>query len=543
MRFLAIVKDALLAPLRMAMDPWKAMHGQVGSLSQLTVAGTAGLITFILMAATAVAAIIAVLLTKRGLDIANWWPYYLAAILLAILTPIVVYYAVRFWTQEAGERFPDIENAWKQGLEELHRRGFELERTPLYLVLGSESSLKDQYLLTAAELALEVSHFPRERGSPLRFYAGADAIFVVLTHVGCLTDLARSAAALTTKERVEVPVQGPSNRISASATCWPTEDESFIAAEDSGIRAGVGQGGAANVVGYAGTLNVDDSVAVSSGGGAGEKSGRKQPPKLAAPSRETIDLERRRLAFLCRLVRGSRYPVCPINGALLLLPLNLILADDRDGALTQNAVQSDTAVMVRQFQMRFPVVILSTGWDEDLGFQEFVRRMGSEKAQNYRFGNRFGVGDPPLKDQLGAMCVLACRAFEDHIYKLFREPNALSKPGNRALYGLLCKVRRYLHPRLDRIVAEGLGCDEPEEQDQLPLIAGCYFAAAGSHEDTRAFVVKSFQRLYQDTVEDLEWLPGAERANSFCYVLAYVGLALAGLLVAASVAAIFFWPQ
>jgi hypothetical protein len=192
--------------------------------------------------------------------------------------------------------------------------------------------------------------------------------------------------------------------------------------------------------------------------------------------------------------------------------------------------------------MRFPLVVLSTGWDEDLGFQEFVRRMGTEKAQNFRFGSRFGVGDPPLKDQLGAMCVLACRAFEDWIYKLFREPNALSKPGNRALYGLLCKVRRYLHPRLDRIVAEGLGCDEPEEQDQLPLIAGCYFAAAGSHEDTRAFAIKSFQRLYQDTVEDLEWLPRAERANSFCYLLAYISLTLAGVLVAASVLALIGWP-
>jgi hypothetical protein len=543
MRFLAIVKDALLAPLRMAMDPWKALHGQAGGMAQLTIAGTAGVITFILMAATAVAAFIAVLLIEKGLDIANWWKFYLAAVLLAIFTPIVVYYAVRFWTQEAGERFPDIENAWKQGLGELRRRGFELERTPLYVVLGSESSLKDQYLLTAAELSLEVSHFPRERGTPLRWYASEDAIFVVLTHVGCLTDLARSAATLITQERVQVPVQGPSNRVSAGVTCWPTEDESFIAADDSSIRPPVGKGGGGgNVVGYAATLNLDDSVAVFAPGTGDKSSGRKQPPKLAAPSRESIDLERRRLAFLCRLIRGSRYPICPINGVLMLLPLNLILADERDGALTQNAVQTDAAVMMKQFQMRFPLVVLSTGWDEDLGFQEFVRRMGTDKAHNFRFGSRFGVGDPPLKDQLGAMCVLACRAFEDWIYKLFREPNALSKPGNRALYGLLCKVRRYLHPRLDRIVAEGLGCDEPEEQDQLPLIAGCYFAAAGSHEDTRAFVVKSFQRLYQDTVEDLEWLPAAERANSFCYLLAYISLALAGLLVAAAVAALF-WPS
>lgn len=543
MRFFSIVKDALLAPLRMAMDPWKAMHGQAGGLAQLSVAGTAGVITFILMFAVAIAAFIAVWMTE-DVDWQKWWVYFLAAILLAIFTPIFVYYAVRFWTQEAGERFPDIENSWRQGVEELARRGLDLNRTPLYLVLGSESSLKDQYLMAASEMPLEISHFPRDRGAPLRWYAGEDAIFVVLTHVGCLTDLARAAAALTTRERVQVPVSGPSNSVAASATCWPTEDESFIAADDSSIRfRGTGPA-PSNEVGYAGTLNLEDSGVMSFSATATEKAaGRKQPPKLSTPNRETTELERRRLAFLCRLVRASRYPFCPINGVLLLLPLNLILADERDGALTQNAVQTDIAVLMHQYRMRFPVAVLSTGWDEDLGFQEFVRRLGMEKAHHNRFGKGFGVGDPPLKDQLGAMCIQSCRAFEDWIYKLFREPNALSKPGNRALYGLLCKVRRYLQPRLDRIVAEGLGCDEPEQQDELPLMAGCYFVAAGSHEDTRAFVVKSFRRLYEETSEDLEWLPAAERASGFCYLVGYVSLALAGLLVLGAIAALFFWPE
>ena len=106
----------------------------------------------------------------------------------------------------------------------------------------------------------------------------------------------------------------------------------------------------------------------------------------------------------------------------------------------------------------------------------------------------------------------ACRAFEDFIYKLFREPAALSKPGNRALYSLLCKVRRYLYPRLDRILPDALGCDDVESEVQSPLVAGCYFAAAGPHDDTQAFVRAVFDGLIK-TNEDLEWLPAAERPD------------------------------
>jgi hypothetical protein len=238
------------------------------------------------------------------------------------------------------------------------------------------------------------------------------------------------------------------------------------------------------------------------------------------------------LTYLCRLVDQVRRPFCPINGALVQLPLNLIVADDQ-GTFTKEAVSSDLQVLCREFQLRFPAMTLVTGWDDDLGFQEFSRRMGSDKRRLNRFGKGFGIGDPPLKDQLAALCMHACRAFEHFIYELFRKQDALSKPGNRALYSLLCKVRRYLYPRLDRIVADGMGVEDGQNT-LAPLNAGCYFAAGSAHEDTRAFVIKAFERLIE-TSEDLEWTAAAERSNQRYYTLAYASLVASGVLLGLSI--------
>ncbi len=416
---LSILRDLLMAPLRVLLNPWGALHGQVGGLAQMSVAGIAGLLTFLFLTIVAVVFVLTSIWGSGSIDTARYFQldYIIGFVLIDIVTPIAVYYTVKFWMQEAGERFPEIENAWNEGVAELRRRGFDLHRTPLYVVLGSESSLKDQYLFAASGLDFAFTHFPKGRGLPLRWYASEDAIFVVLSHVGCLSDLARSASDVVSSRRVEVPVRGPSAAaVGASATCWPGEDESLISDMDSGIIK-PGAKGAADV-GYTGTLSLEESAPGVSAMPAGGNPHKGQP-QLIGPTRERTDLEQRRLTFLCRLANEQRRPFCPINGVLLLLPINLILLDD-NGTFIRNAVRSDTSILLQRFGLRFPIIPLVTGWEDDVGFQELRRRI--EKMEpgtvvKHRFGKGFGRGnsisDPPVKDQLAAMCMQACRSFED----------------------------------------------------------------------------------------------------------------------------------
>lgn len=549
--FLSILLSILLAPIQLLLNPSKLMHlNWGGGLTRLSVPAIAAVLTFFFLLLVSIAVFFFGIYGQITINFQQWQIFVPLIILLVFLIPIITYFTIRFWMQDVGERFSDIENAWKAGLEELKSKGFDLNFTPLFLVLGSESSVRDQYFFAASQREFTISHFPRGKGVPLRWYASEDGVFVVLSHVGCVTELARAAAGLTTMERVQVSVMGPSRQVGVSATCWPTEDESSLvqASDDSGIvppQARLAKSPAKEVA-FAGTLAAEESSQGLFAPGVAKGGSRKSPPKLSsiretAETRINVDLELRRLAFLCRLILETRRPFCPINGVLLELPLSLILADDKEGALTMNAVSSDFAMLNRKLGLRFPVVAVVIGWDEDLGFQEFTRRLGFEKTQKNGFGKGFGVGDPPLKDQLGALCTQSCRAFEDWIYKLFREPDALSKPGNRSLYSLLCKVRRYLYPRLDRVIADGLGCNDQEAQAQFPMIVGCYHAAAGAHEDTQAFCSHVFTKLIQAN-EDLEWTPKALAANANSYMAAYASLAVTVVMVLATIA-IFVLPK
>jgi hypothetical protein len=545
-RLTTIVRDIVLAPFRVLLDPWGALHGQIGGLAQLSIAGVAALLTFLFLTLVAVVYALTQWINNGEFVLRDYFGigWILAFVLIEIFTPIAVYYTVKFWMQEAGERFPEIQRAWDEGIAELRRRGFDLHRTPLYFVLGSESSLKDQYLFAASGLDFAFTHFPKGRGLPIRWYACEDAIFVVTSHVGSLSDLARSASDVVSSRRVEVPVKGPSAAaVGVTATCWPAEDESLMGDMDSGIIKPPSKAD----VGYTGTLSLDETTlgvaAIQTGGNP-----KKPPPQLVAPSRERIDLEQRRLAYLCRLANEERRPYCPINGVLLLLPINLILVDDNNGSFIRNAVRSDMAILIERFGLRFPVIPLVTGWEDDTGFQELRRRIEKLEpgtALKHRFGKGFGRGntisDPPVKDQLAAMCMQACRSFEDWVYKLFRDPKSLASPGNRALYSLLCKVRRYLYPRLDNVVVEGLGCEDEEQAPLTPVMIGAYFAAAGPHEDTRAFANKVFSRLLEVN-EELEWTPAAEAANRRYYTIGYASLFLA-MLLAIAIPVMWFLPQ
>jgi hypothetical protein len=338
-QFIAVVRDLVLAPIRAVLDPWRAMHGQIGDgLFQLSFAGIAALLTFLFL--TVVIVVFAVTLGgDERTDFSIWLRNVMAMVIMTAVITVTVYYSVRFWLQEAGDRYADIEQAWKHGLEECRRNGFDLRRMPLFLILGSERSSKDQYLMAASELQFAVQNFPKGQGLPLRWYASDEAIFVVLSHIGCLSLMARTAARLTDKQRVEVPLQGPSersSRVGVSATCWPTEDESSLD-EDSGIHR---QGPATqqkpiSSVGVAQTMGADDSVEVD----VLAHSGAPKKPRIKLTPLETqdIDLERRRLSYFCRLAVQSRRPFCAINGVMLQLPLNLILVDQTNGALAKQA--------------------------------------------------------------------------------------------------------------------------------------------------------------------------------------------------------------
>src|SRR5690606_4431101 len=161
------------------------------------------------------------------------------------------------------------------------------------------------------------------------------------------------------------------------------------------------------------------------------------------------------------------------------------------------------------------------------------RRVGPTRAANQRFGRRFDVRCTPTVNALRAFTGHVCGAFEDWVYTLFRVEEALTRPANIRLYGLMRKVRRPLKTRLPDILSGSYGYNREQTPADVPLLfSGCYFAATGNTPDRQAFVRGVFEKLTEEQ-EDVEWTPVAERADRRRRLVSSAGWIATGLLATA----------
>jgi hypothetical protein len=244
-------------------------------------------------------------------------------------------------------------------------------------------------------------------------------------------------------------------------------------------------------------------------------------------------LELARLEYVCYRLREARQPLCPLNGALALLPVKTILAGSREMVELQRAVRADLATIQANLQLRFPVTALAVGLEEDRGFEEMVRRVGPKRARSQRFGHRFDIRSVPAPRQLAALSVRISGVFEDWIYAIYRERGAIARTGNSHLFGLLCKVRTQLQDRLARVLCGGFGHDPERSTREEPIaFSGCYFAATGPSEDRRAFVSGVFDKLGEEQ-DNVEWTREALAEDRRFHRAGWMALAVIALCAAA----------
>ncbi len=235
------------------------------------------------------------------------------------------------------------------------------------------------------------------------------------------------------------------------------------------------------------------------------------------------------LSYLCQLIRKQRQPLCGINGILSLIQIESIHSSGAETEELKKALRSDVATIESSLAVRSPVTSMIVGLEKERGFQELVRRVGRDRALSQRFGRRFDVQAIPRKDELVAFVTLACGTFEDWAYTLFREPEALSKPGNTRLYELLSKVRCAWKGKLADLISGGFGT-ESVSQSKMPFYSGCYFAATGETPDRQAFVQGVIEKLIEEQ-EMVEWTEGKLNDYRFQQRMATIGMIVTLLLI------------
>jgi hypothetical protein len=515
---------------------WKAIPRK---LAQISLPGIVSTIVFLMLVAVA-SIVVAFLRSDRGKTYYEpaWFRDISIIIMLIIVITMVTYYTVKLWMEGEGSPFEDIDRAWQAGIEALEKNHFDLRQIPMFLVLGSEGPDQNRVMLNAARVSLTVDNVPPGTAA-LHWYANQDAIYLVCTEVGCLSRLAQYA-----KQGGIAAASGPApvpTGPSISSTAFPSQDlmeaAQRMSAERDSAMGGSGDGDAAGSVSIpapASGMDIRGTMMVSAVD-VRETIRPSAAPRMVGRSlelnREEVELQRRRLAYLCKLLERNRRPLCGVNGVMTLVPIKLISGDSSEGAWTKEAIRNDLDGLIVGLKLRFPVVALVTGLEEEKGFDELIRRVGRERAVGQRFGKGFGVWDPPIDEEIEALCKHACGAFEDWAYYLFKEPNSLSKPGNRSLYMLLCKVRRTLQPRLEKILIGGYSFDPETQPNATPILfAGCYFAGTGETPERQAFVKGVFDRLPEQQ-EELEWTEAALREEDRYRIWSTVAFSTAALLL------------
>jgi IcmF-related N-terminal domain len=418
--------------------------------------------------------------------------------------------------------FPDIDEAWEEGVKALGPAGLSLTDLPLFIVLGRPEA-PEEHLLSAAQLQLKVSQTPRGPAAPVHLYASRDAIYVTCAGASLL---GKQATILAVEGLPDPGSAGPSaGEFDAGATLQPR------GREEKQILKMV-----AMTIGRQ-TTGLERR--------AMRREGNFKLPDLLK-SNEELDLQTARLEHLCRLIVRDRRPYCPANGIMLLVPFGST-DTDHDAQQTGEIIQRDLATVQRGLRVHCPLFALVCDLETLPGFREFIKRLPA-KDRERRLGQRFPLapdlnGDALLELVDSSVQWLCGSLLRDWVFKLFRvevpgkDEQAAAVAGNTNLYLLLDELRER-QKRLSRVLSVAMA-----RQATGPLLfGGCYLGGTGHDpEREQALVAGLFRRLLENqdyvtwTDQALASDANAQRVASIGYGVlagaAAVVLVIVGLLV------------
>jgi hypothetical protein len=471
---------------------------------------------------------------------ANYYKIWPIVLCLFIAIPVVVYFAVRLLLQGDVSRFPDIDFAWKQGVEALKQNGIEIGDTPIFLVIGNPDHSMSARLHQSAQISMNVQQVP-EGPAALHWYGNQDGIFLYLTEASCLSRLA-SMSKHVKVDSFEGKPAVPAGDAAMKTMLADGPSSAAMRTMMSGDAPRGGSGGEQHIpmvpAGGAAmeTMQADPNLSFSAVAPSLPAAAQSVKRKVALNSTD-VNEQGARLEYVCHLLKKSRYPVCPINGLLALIPFHLVEPAKDE---LQSAAQRDLAILNDHLGMRCSLTVMVNEMESEPGFQELVRRVGMENAKRQRFGKGCNLWSPAGINRLKAVSKHACAAFEDWTYMLFKEHDGLRKPGNTKLFSLLCKIRGQFADSLAQVLAHGFGFDEERNADAIEhhfLFGGCYFAASGDTEDRQAFVTSVFLKV-MDQEAELSWTPKTieeddryKLASNLVAVLGLFGLISLGAMI------------
>lgn len=472
----------------------------------------------------------------------TWWA--LPPILMMVVIPIVVYQLVKLVLQKPVSQAPDLDHAWQVGITALQRQQIQIRAVPLFVILGAEDAKQVRDLLDAVQIGTSVTP-PEGENLPLLWYANSSAVFLFVNGCSSLSKLSAKRGATAPAAEASIGYSPASAGTSRTIDASAGSAVGLSAVSSPGPQAPLSlrpqrptaQPAAPASTAARGTLDFNPRSPLAERAITVETAA--PPQSQARLNSDELASQTWRLNYVCDLLRVARRPVCALNGVLVMTPFELV---ESASPQAQIAVQNDLEILRDRLAVRCPTTLVLSEMERIDGFLELVKRVGDDNSREGRFGKGCSVWGDPQTERLDSVAAHAVGAFEDWIYRLFQNSDALRRRYNGKLVSLLCRTRGPFAEALRAYVRNGFGYDpktHPELSRSQFLFAGCYFAATGEDADRQAFIKSVFAKLIENQGE-LEWAPKARDEDHTCQTWANI-ISLIGMLAVIAIVAGLAW--
>lgn len=445
--------------------------------------------------------------------------------------------------------YPDIEEAWRNAVQQLDGEGVKITELPMFLILGSTVSGNRGFFEGSDIPNLLVA--PGRGNPPLHLFVSRSAIFVMASGVSAwstfcnlLNDKDIGSGNADEINRDVQDNRGKSLRFSDAVTLGDGDNDKELLREMQDLLRRSAMG----------ALSEEQQARLRE---LTELTNSNKPKKTSnkAPDFPTSrqKLAHKRLRYLCRLMLRDRRPWCPINGTLVLVPWKLLQNDDFCKE-SPNFLLRDLTVARDSLNLHTPVCALVCDVETAIGFQEF-RSCFSPTVLKQRLGQKTPLTPamsatelPPYFDKLAAW--LGQTIIPKWILQFLRmdqSTEARHTPGMATSYNsnlyLFLREMYMRAPRLGRILKQGMMLTESTSNPEpMPLFGGCYLAATGESDVKQAFLPGVFDRLV-DNQNYVSWTRGAlddERWYARRTILGYLVVVLLILGIIAGISWVLY---
>lgn len=379
-------------------------------------------------------------------------PKWLGKVWLGVIA-LLVYVAIRlliFIIQQlpgTQAQFPDIDEAFDAGLEALAESRINLRDAPLFITIGMPSDAEEAFA-TSSLVSKDVR--VSAKNLPIHWYGNEKGIWVTLPGVSALT------------QQVQMSVKpGAGPKAPAGNQFGGT-----LGGDGGGGGGGnrfstMGGGNRFSTLGAAG-----DPVAEAAPAQEEANEGYRASRRLTLEDKEFAEL---RIEYFVKRLREARYPVCPLNGVLVVFPYEWTSSP----GLSQLAdtAKVDMTTMQNKLGTKCLCVGLLSGIERSPEFVEYVNRMDKGQLER-RCGCSFPSFINPEPADFEKAHTWLIQYFERQVFDLYNRK--LGDPGNGQLFRLLEHLRKS-KANFVRLFNNAF----PREVDEPFYIGGVYFAGIG----------------------------------------------------------------